>query len=59
MLEITEDAAATGVMLSPDDAVTALEAAWVSCGESVRSSLYSDYLAGRRTELDERLGSIL
>ncbi len=58
-LEIVSVAQAQGVRLRDDDIVATLEAAWASCSEDARSSLYSDYLAGRRTELDERLGSVL
>lgn len=58
-LEIAGVARAAGVELSDEDVCKTLQAAWDSCSEDARSSLYSDYLAGRRTELDERLGLIL
>lgn len=58
-LEVTKVACAAGIGLSEQDVVATLQVAWASCSEDARSSLYSDYLAGRRTELEERLGAIL
>lgn len=58
-IEVTRVACAAGIALSEQDVVATLEAAWASCSEGARSSLYSDYLMGRRTELEERLGAIL
>lgn len=58
-LEILAIAHASGVMLDRDDVLKALMNAWTSSSPNARSSLYNDYLAGRRTELDERLGSVI
>jgi 2-dehydropantoate 2-reductase len=58
-LEILAIAQASGVALDRDDVLKALRAAWNNSSPNARSSLYNDYLAGRRTELDERLGSVI
>lgn len=58
-LEILAIAHASGVMLDRDDVLKALKNAWTTSSPNARSSLYNDYLAGRRTELDERLGSVI
>ena len=58
-LEILAIAHASGVKLDRDDVLKALRAAWNNSNPNARSSLYNDYIAGRRTELDERLGSVI
>lgn len=58
-LEILAIAHASGVNLDRDDVLNALRSAWNNSSPNARSSLYNDYLAGRRTELDERLGSVI
>lgn len=58
-LEILAIARASGAMLDRDDVLKALRAAWNNSSPNARSSLYNDYIAGRRTELDERLGSVI
>ena len=58
-LEIIDIAKASGVKLDRDAVLRALGAAWNQSGAGARSSLYNDYIAGRRTELDERLGAVI
>ena len=58
-LEILAIAHASGVKLDRDDVLKALKNAWTTSSPNARSSLYNDYLAGRRPELDERLGSVI
>lgn len=58
-LEILAIANASGVKLDRDDVLRALRAAWTNASPTARSSLYNDYIAGRRTELDERLGAVI
>ena len=58
-LEILAIAHACDVMLDRDDVLKTLRAAWNNSSPNARSSLYNDYLAGRRTELEERLGSLI
>lgn len=58
-LEILDIADASGVKLDHDDVLRALRTAWTNSSPTARSSLYNDYIAGRRTELDERLGAVI
>ncbi|MBM3345947.1 MAG: 2-dehydropantoate 2-reductase [Betaproteobacteria bacterium] len=58
-LEILDVADASDAVLDRDDVLRALRAAWTNSSPAARSSLYNDYIAGRRTELDERLGAVI
>ena len=58
-LEILAIADASDVKLDHDDVLRALRVAWTNSSPTARSSLYNDYIAGRRTELDERLGAVI
>lgn len=57
--EILAIADASGVKLDREDVLRALRVAWTNSSPTARSSLYNDYIAGRRTELDERLGAVI
>jgi len=57
--EVVDIAAAHGVRLDRDAIAPALEKSWASCSPGSLSSMYADYLAGKRTELEERLGAVL
>ena len=57
--EVLDVAAACGVHLDRAGIGPALEKSWGACTPTSLSSMYADYLAGKHTELDERLGGVL
>lgn len=58
-MEIVDVAESCGRPLDRRDIRRRLERSWGEMGPDARSSLYSGLAAGRRTEIDERLGAVL
>lgn len=58
-METADIAAAHGVMLDRAALRAQLERVWNTLDDSARASLYSALMAGRKTEIEERLGSLV
>ena len=57
--EVIDVAAAHGASLDHAAMEPALQQSWASCSPGSLSSIYADYLAGKHTELEERLGAVV
>lgn len=59
LVETVRIARACGVALDLEQMRARQQASWSRLDENTRASLYSSFVAGRRTELDDRLGGLL